>query len=135
MQFHELMNSNKCNLTSGRYFRLMALATTEIMLTIPITTFTIYLNLTAGPLKPWISLTDTHTDISRVDQFPAAVWRTNRQFVIGQELTRWQSPACACIFFAYFGMSKEARRHYMEYTNALARKLKLSRLLPTTSTQ
>ncbi|KAJ6468598.1 putative fungal pheromone GPCR, STE3-type [Mycena vulgaris] len=104
--------SSSGGLTPSRYLRLMALALTAALLTTPLGVFAIYLNLTAAPLGPWRSLADTHFMFSRVEQIPAILWRGSPQLVLALEFSRWASPACALIFFAFFGFAVEARRHY-----------------------
>ncbi|KAJ6468583.1 pheromone A receptor-domain-containing protein [Mycena vulgaris] len=99
-------------LTPSRYLRLMALALTAALLTTPLGLFAIYLNLTATPLSPWRSLSDTHFMFSHVEQIPAILWRGTPKLVLALELSRWGGPACALIFFAFFGFAVEARRHY-----------------------
>ncbi|KAJ7732209.1 pheromone A receptor-domain-containing protein [Mycena maculata] len=99
-------------LTPARYLRLSGLALTELLLTVPLAAFTIYLNATASALSPWVSFADTHFDYSRVEQIPHFVWAANESSKIAVELTRWASPACALIFFAFFGFAVEARRNY-----------------------
>ena len=110
-QFSELLASNS-NLTFNRYFRLMALSTTSLMLLIPISSYGIYLNVTSQPLGPWRGWSDTHFDFGRVQHIPAIIWRANERTVIANELNRWLSPVCAFIFFINFGVASEARRHY-----------------------
>lgn len=134
-QFNALLASKNSSLTFGRYFRLMALATTELMLTIPLSSYIIYLNATAAPLGPWISWSNTHYAFSRVDQIPALLWRQNHQLVIAEELGRWIDPACAFIFFAYFGFAGEARRHYKEAIWFVASRLGFSRPWGSTGMQ
>ncbi|KAL0952921.1 hypothetical protein HGRIS_007136 [Hohenbuehelia grisea] len=112
VQFSQFLSSNK-NLTAGRYFRLMALATTEMLLTLPLAIVGIWINTKASPISPWISWEDTHYGFSRVDQIPAMFWRRSVLVVIGSELTRWFTPFCAFVFFAFFGFADEARRYYM----------------------
>lgn len=92
----------------------MALACTELFLSVPLSTFIIYLNLTTTQLSPWVSFYNTHYGFSRVDQIPALLWRANSEMVVAVELGRWIDPACAFIFFAYFGFADEARRHYLQ---------------------
>ncbi|EJF59104.1 STE3-domain-containing protein [Dichomitus squalens LYAD-421 SS1] len=111
-QFNEFLSSKKSSLTLSRYFRLMALSTTSLLLLIPISSYGIYLNTTTSPLGKWISWSDTHFDFGRIEQIPAIVWRASSTSVIAHELNRWLSPACALIFFVYFGIASEARRHY-----------------------
>ncbi|KAJ3010642.1 hypothetical protein NUW54_g2417 [Trametes sanguinea] len=113
-QFNELLASKNSSLTLGRYFRLMALSMTSLVLLIPVSSYGIYLNVTAQPLGPWISWSDTHFDFGRIEQIAAVMWRINPSAVVVHELNRWLSPACAIIFFIYFGVASEARRHYRE---------------------
>ncbi|TBU43025.1 GPCR fungal pheromone mating factor [Dichomitus squalens] len=110
-QFNAYLTSNT-SLTANRYFRLMGLASLEIVCTVPISAYGLYLNITAGPMNPWISWDDTHFDYSKVDQFPAVIWRADKNAVISFELSRWLAPFCAFVFFAFFGFAQEARINY-----------------------
>jgi hypothetical protein len=111
MEFGQFLSSNK-SLTVSRYFRLMALAMTEIIFTTPLAIFMIWLNATATPIGPWRSWEDTHFAFSRVEQIPSIFWRTNRLLVVAFEFSRWVTPLCALVFFAFFGFADEAKRHY-----------------------
>ncbi|KAF4588480.1 a-factor receptor [Pleurotus pulmonarius] len=111
VQFNQFLASNK-SISAGRYFRLMALATTEILFTIPLASFVIYLNTVSSPIGPWISWEDTHFAFSRMEQIPGVLWRMNPKVVLALELTRWASPFCAFVFFGFFGFADEAQRHY-----------------------
>ncbi|TBU56143.1 pheromone A receptor-domain-containing protein [Dichomitus squalens] len=110
-QFNAYLTSNS-SLTANRYFRLMAIASLEIVCTIPISAYGLYLNLTSGTMNPWISWEDTHFNYSKVNQFPAVIWRADTTAVISFELSRWLAPFCAFVFFAFFGFAQEARIHY-----------------------
>ncbi|KAM5538303.1 hypothetical protein V8D89_008034 [Ganoderma adspersum] len=111
-QFSEFLSSRKSSLTLGRYFRLMALSTTSLLLMIPISSYGIYLNITTQPLGPWRSWSDTHFDFGRVEHIPAIIWRASQSSIVAHELNRWLAPACSSIFFLYFGVASEARRNY-----------------------
>ncbi|CCM02274.1 uncharacterized protein FIBRA_04359 [Fibroporia radiculosa] len=111
-QFKQFLTSGQSSLTFSRYFRLMALATTELLFTIPVSSYAIYLNATAQPIEPWVSWSYVHYDFSRIEQVPSILWRSDRQLVIALELGQWLNPVCALIFFAYFGLASEARSHY-----------------------
>ena len=111
MQFNQVVRSNS-SLTVGRYFRLMALAMTEIMLTSPLAIFTIVLNATSTEIGPWRSWDDTHFAYSRIEQIPALLWRSHHLLVVSMELTRWLAPATAVTFFLFFGFAEEARKQY-----------------------
>ncbi|KII83815.1 hypothetical protein PLICRDRAFT_119095 [Plicaturopsis crispa FD-325 SS-3] len=110
-QFNQFLTSN-ASLTVSRYFRLMALAMTEIACTTPLAIFAIYLNANAQTMQPYGSWENVHFNFSRVEQVPAVLWRMNHLFVISVEMSRWVAPLCAFIFFGFFGFAEEARRHY-----------------------
>lgn len=131
LQFAQLLAAN-ASLTVSRYFRLMALAMTDIFFTVPLAAFTIWLDVTATPVGPWISWADTHFDYSRVEQIPAVIWRQDRLIVVCMEFTRWSAPFCALVFFAYFGFAEEAKKNYKRLFNAARKAVGLSANAPAT---
>ncbi|KAG2131852.1 STE3-like pheromone receptor [Suillus cothurnatus] len=110
-QFMEFFSVNE-NLSSCRFFRLMGLAGIEMLCTIPLSAYTIYLNATAQPVLPWISWANVHFNFSRVEQIPSVVWRSSGPAVLSIELSRWFLVVCAFVFFAFFGFADEARKNY-----------------------
>ena len=110
-QFNQFLAANT-SLTASRYFRLMALAMTEVICTVPLASFLMWLNATAYPVAPWVSWKNTHYDFSRVGQYPLVVWTQNSSFFVAVQLTRWSTVFCAFIFFAFFGFAAEARKSY-----------------------
>lgn len=103
----------------SRYLRLMALAMTDLALTVPFGIYEVVSNAVSG-VKPWTSWADTHFHFSRVDQFPAPIWRADHGAEVALELDRWIVPFCAFVFFAYFGFAEEARRNYGVAWNTIA---------------
>ncbi|KAF9441476.1 pheromone receptor [Macrolepiota fuliginosa MF-IS2] len=112
LEFSRILASHP-SITPWRYFRLMALAMTELMLTMPLAAFVIWLNATAEPIEPWVNWADTHFRYSRVEMYPALLWRRSSIFVASMEFTRWVVPACVFIFFGFFGFAEEARKNYV----------------------
>ncbi|KAI0830078.1 STE3-domain-containing protein [Trametes gibbosa] len=110
-QFREFLQSGGA-LTVSRYYRLMALAATEILFTIPLGVYELYSNAIDGALHPWLGWNDTHFNFSVVEEVPALAWRTYPKLLIPLEMSRWVLPVCAFVFFGYFGFAEEARRHY-----------------------
>lgn len=110
-QFNQFLSSNT-SLTVNRYFRLMCLATAELIFNLPITTYGLYLNITTRPIYPWKSWSDIHFDWYIIDTIPAVLWRTSHITVVNLELSRWSLVLCAFVFFGFFGFADEARRHY-----------------------
>ncbi|KAF4623145.1 hypothetical protein D9613_002291 [Agrocybe pediades] len=124
VQFNELLSSYN-NLTSSRYVRLMCLAGVEVLCTIPLGAFSVYLNVRAG-ISPWISWADTHFGFSRVDQTLAIYWRMDPKNNISLELTRWLPILCAFIFFGFFGFADEARKNYRSALQTVVKRIGIS---------
>jgi pheromone a factor receptor len=120
-QFNELLSSYS-NLTSSRYVRLMCLAGIEVACTVPLGSYAIYLNTTAG-IQPWINWQDTHADFSRVLQFPSLIWRAVPTNQASIELTRWLAVICAFIFFGFFGFADEAKKNYRSAFESVAKRV------------
>ncbi|KAJ6470316.1 putative transmembrane pheromone receptor [Mycena sanguinolenta] len=110
-QFSQFLSLNS-GLTTTRYFRLMALASVELFISLPIVTYALYLNISHSPIEPWISWSNVHADFSTVLQVPAIIWRADRHSQASVELTRWTGVIGALVFFAFFGFAAEARKHY-----------------------
>ncbi|KAJ7816325.1 hypothetical protein B0H13DRAFT_2380487 [Mycena leptocephala] len=47
--------------SANRYIRLIALASTDLFITVPLATFVLYSNIAITGLSPWVSWADTHT--------------------------------------------------------------------------
>ncbi|TFK44579.1 pheromone A receptor-domain-containing protein [Crucibulum laeve] len=124
-EFNEILSSNS-NLTSHRYFRLMALASIEALCNIPFNITIIVLNAVNGKVQPWVSWEDTHFGFSRVDEIPAVLWKANTQIQISLELTRWLVVVCAFVFFGFFGFADEAKKHYKLALNVAAKRVGIS---------
>jgi pheromone a factor receptor len=116
------MMSATPGLNHGRYFRLMALSSLDIFLTIPITAYIVVLDVKEG-VDPWISWDETHFNYSRVIQVPGFVWGNESITSQALEMYRWSLVLCAFVFFAFFGFADEARQHYRLLYNLLARRV------------
>jgi len=125
VEIKAVMSTNN-TVTFSRYFRLMALAAVDLLLTIPFTAYFIYANIKLGKLAAWISWDDTHSGFSRVDQIPARRWRANPAGESSMEFRRWAVVVAALVFFAFFGFADEAiknyRRAYASLTGRLGAK-------------
>jgi len=108
-EFMDLIAANT-KLTYNRYWCLVALASIDFCLTIPIALWALIVNGAILEVYPWVSWADTHWGYSRVLQYP-------RSFVLpiimySLETSRWSAVLCAFVFFGFFGFSEEARRNY-----------------------
>jgi pheromone a factor receptor len=121
MQFKTFLSSNN-NLNSNRYFRLMFLASIEILFTIPICIWIICMNARIG-IEPWISWADTHSNWNVIQKFPAFIWRGNTTHALLYELTRWLYVLAAFVFFGFFGFADEARKNYRNMFSSVAKRV------------
>ena len=110
-QAQEILRSNK-NPNQSRYIRLIALSGTQLLCTLPLTIFTIYLDTRVATMFRWISWDNTHLNYSFVGQYPSFEWRASPDSEAALELTRWLSVISAFLFFGFFGFAEEARKHY-----------------------
>ncbi|KAF7373125.1 Pheromone B alpha 1 receptor [Mycena sanguinolenta] len=123
-QFKALLASSaNANLTLNRYLRLMLLAATDLLCTIPLGIWVLWVNVKVVGLSPWISWADTHSHFSNVEQVPGVYWRAKVYDVASLETTRWLTVACALLFFAYFGFADEAFKNYRSAFASVARKM------------
>ncbi|KLO16518.1 STE3-domain-containing protein [Schizopora paradoxa] len=103
--------SNNSMISFSRYFRLMALASMDAFLTVPLGTFAIIINVRQG-VQPWAGLADAHWGFSRIDQVPALLWHLSQPTVISLYLNRVFVIVCALVFFSFFGFADECRKNY-----------------------
>ncbi|KAJ7628273.1 pheromone B alpha 1 receptor, partial [Mycena polygramma] len=120
VQLKELLSSNN-NLNLNRYVRLMCLASTDLLFTIPLSIWVLWVNVSVVGLSPWVSWADTHSNFSRVVQVPGLFWRADVYTVASLETTRRATVACALLFFGYFGFADEAIKNYRHYFFTVAK--------------
>jgi pheromone a factor receptor len=126
-QLNGLLLSNKSP-HQNRYIRLIALSSTQVLFTLPLSLYILYFNSATYPIDPWVSWAVTHLDYSRIDQYPSIIWRADPTVGNVLEINRWLVVLSAFLFFAFFGFAEEARKHYrLAYTFAASR-LRLSGL-------
>ena len=53
-------------ISAGRYWRLMALCSMEIIFTVPMSLFNIIMNTISSPLVPYVSWAQMHSNISHI---------------------------------------------------------------------
>jgi pheromone a factor receptor len=85
--------------------------------------YNVWVLTTWFPVFPWAGWTAIHADFSRVDIFPASIWRASHVVLILTELSRWISVINAITFFLLFGMTDEARRHYKSALQFVVKRL------------
>jgi pheromone a factor receptor len=115
------------NLNISRYWRLMALAGIDLILTIPLNSWQLWLVTVRQPVNKWVSWADTHSNFSRVVLFPRVIWSINPVSAAGLELQRWSPIICAIVFFAFFGFAQEAQANYSRAYRSVARRFGYSK--------
>ncbi|KAJ3912395.1 pheromone receptor [Lentinula edodes] len=111
IQFNQALSSNNA-MNPNRYLRLMLLALIDIMCTMPLGIYVIYVSLKGVGLAPWISWADTHYNFGRVVLIPAVIWRNDPINFAAIQINRWLPIICAFVFFALFGFAEEAMKNY-----------------------
>ncbi|KAG8762198.1 a-factor receptor [Ceratobasidium sp. 428] len=110
-QFSLILSESESGLTMSRYFRLMALAATEMLCGLPTALWIFISNIQIAQFQPWISWEDTHSQLSLVLYSPfEIVAKFESKSLI--DMTRWSVPGCAFAFFVYFGLPSEATESY-----------------------
>jgi pheromone a factor receptor len=123
LQFAQLISASNSSISIGRYIRLMMLSIIDMLCTIPLGVYSIYIGNKGVSLAPWISWEDTHFNFSRVGVVPSLIWRSDPSFQTSVELTRWLPVFCAFLFFALFGFASEAKKHYKIVFTLIAKPL------------
>jgi len=116
-----MLASNKA-LNPSRFLRLMALSMFDIMCSMPLACYVMYVGAATKKIEPWISWADTHYNFWYVKRVPALLWRSEDANIIAVELTRWVSIFCALLFFALFGFAEEAKVNYRRWFWAVAKR-------------
>ena len=121
-EFKQVLSSNS-NLSQSRYFRLMALAGIDVLACVPLNIMSIIVNCTRAEVFAWVSWEDTHYGFSRIDQFPADVWRSDSTANVALEVTRWLVVIAGLTFFAFFGFADEAQKNYKLMFSSVAKRV------------
>lgn len=128
LQFKEILSAHS-NLSASRYYRLMFMASVDLILTVPLATYVLVAN-THG-LQPWISWENVHYDFSRVDQIPALLWKSMPGGTL-IDLQRWFVVMGAFVFFLLFGFADEAKKHYRAAFSSVVKRVTSTSLGSTT---
>lgn len=123
-QFNQVMSSHR-GLNQSRYLRLMCLSMTDILLTIPLSSWLLSLDAKAG-FWPWVGFHELHKNFGLIYQIPSVVWKNDPLARTLFEFYRWLIVAVAFIFFGFFGFADEARKHYRLVYTSLASRVGLS---------
>ncbi|KAF8597848.1 STE3-domain-containing protein [Ceratobasidium sp. AG-I] len=110
-QFTQVLSNSNSGLNMSRYFRLMALAATEMLFSLPFSLWILVTNMT-GILNPWVSWEDTHQNFGHINFIPRVYIEALPHVKLVMDINRWITPAGGFLFFAYFGLAGEASAEY-----------------------
>ncbi|KIK89782.1 hypothetical protein PAXRUDRAFT_831769 [Paxillus rubicundulus Ve08.2h10] len=119
-----------CSMSAGRYWRLMALCTTEIIFTVPLSLYAIIMNAVSKPPMPYVSWVYIHWGFSAIGQYPSVAWQTSPASIASLEVTRWCLVLCAFVVFAFFAWTEECRDFYRHAFWSVGRRVGVSIAFP-----
>ncbi|KAG8681220.1 a-factor receptor, partial [Ceratobasidium sp. 394] len=111
-QFSAILSESTAGLNMSRYFRLMALAVTEMGTCIPLSVYFIFSDIQIDTFEPWVSWAHTSHSLKLVNSTPFELLQESPDIRAVIDLNRWLVPGCAFMFFVYFGLSSEATEEY-----------------------
>jgi pheromone a factor receptor len=102
-EFQRYLATSEGGLNVDCYLRLMALASIEILLVLPLNLFSIIVNVTANPSLPYTSWNDVHDNFSQVAYITNFLLQVNHKFYVDFTVARWAIPLSGFLFFVFFG--------------------------------
>ncbi|VDB83398.1 unnamed protein product [Peniophora sp. CBMAI 1063] len=114
---HFLQSNNSVSRTN--YFRILALASIDILLTLPVgianIVLDVELDLSRGPIPFYYGWTYDHTDWQPEGFHYAETVAQGTSVVAYFYFNQWTSPFLAFVIFALFGVTSEARASYWRF--------------------
>jgi pheromone a factor receptor len=110
-QVKSIISSSTGSPSYNHYIRLFMLSSIDMLFTIPfnIWWFTTYFQV---PILPWPGWKYIHSDWSNILRLTTAELRANPHLLYQVEISRWICVFYGFIFFVFFGVTAEARKHY-----------------------
>jgi Pheromone A receptor len=116
----EVMASHQ-GLQRNRYIRLMLLCCSEMLITVPYSSFLLFYAFKHGLTKfSWSTLRHNYT---HVPQYSTIEWQSDPVEYAIVEVNVWSFVYCAFIFFAFFGFAADARDHYRRVYTSITRRM------------
>ena len=112
-QFAKLLESSKSALTASRFIRLIALASCQIAVCLPILIVLLVRNIQNNHLQPYASWADVHAGFGYVGGATLDQWTSGRRSDVQiTELNSWLPVITASLFFLFFGLGEESLSAY-----------------------
>jgi hypothetical protein len=126
-----MQNSNS-NLNTGRFLRLIAISSVEMLLSIPFSTWVMAQNVRVMQFTQ--SWADLHYQFSRIIYASVDSRSVSSEAFALLNFSRWIPVFTAFLYFAFFGMQEEAMSGYASAWEALRRACgRIGKLLPWSS--
>ncbi|KAI0062476.1 STE3-like pheromone receptor [Artomyces pyxidatus] len=100
-------------LDNNLYFRMAILVGVIIFVSAPLCVYGLYLNGKSNSLHSWSHQRSRHSDLgAAAHQVSSAIWKANMRLRVAVELWQWINIIVSFLFFALFGFSHDAIKHY-----------------------
>lgn len=117
-QVKSLLKSSKGGLGLSHYFRLIGMATCDIVLGLPLSIYYMYGAITS--IREWGSWEDVHHNFSRIVARSEESISGNSTFVTQRFMPRWLCPLMCAIFFLFFGVGEDAIKEYARWVRPIS---------------
>ncbi|CUA75780.1 Pheromone B alpha 3 receptor [Schizophyllum commune H4-8] [Rhizoctonia solani] len=111
-QFNQLLNNSGSGINLSRYFRLLALASEEIIFAVPFAVYILRANLTQGSIPPWVSLDYLHRHYNTITPISWELMQLDQRAFNVILVSLWVVPGGGFLFFIWFGLGGEAFAAY-----------------------
>ena len=121
---NRFLQSNN-SVSRNNYMRILALASIDVLITLPVNMANIVLNVTEtlsqGSMPFYFGWTYDHTDWAPVGYSYAEAVALGASEVVSLYFSQWTSPILAFVIFGLFGVTSEARASYWRIIYAIGR--------------
>lgn len=118
---HAVLKSSQSGLELSHYFRLIGLATADIVFGLPISLYFFTFNVQF--LVPWGSWSRVHYDWMRVSTFSEEQVLPYPAASVKHYLSRWLCPLLCFVFFLFCGVGDDAIKQYRNWLRGAAKLL------------
>lgn len=123
LQFQTLLKSSQSGLNSGQYFRLMAMASADLIIGMPLNIAILITK--AQHVDAWPGISRVYENWGYVREVSADavdIYYNDPAGTTLSVLSGWFAPLLAFLFFIFFGVTQDAVREYSRWYPALMRR-------------
>lgn len=122
-EFDAFLGGPASTFTADRYRRLIWFSSIETLMILPLTIYEIVISVDMGPVQPWISWADTHSNYNRADRYMWILISTNPKFESTVAIALWCIPLGGVSFFFFFGLRPRQIEDYKHFATSCLRRL------------